>query len=76
MNNCKLVACNRSETFGESCKTLQAKEKSPLGVEGSSCGEEDWLGRSGEDCTPGEDESVEGLAANGKPLLRYLTTVY
>ena len=50
----------------------QAKEKSPLGGEGGSCGEEDCLGRSGEDCTPGEDESLEGLAANSKPLLRYL----
>ena len=50
----------------------QAKEKSPLGGEGGSCGEEDFLGRTGEDCTPGEDESVDGLAANGKPLLRYL----
>ena len=64
------------QQIGIICKTLQAKEKSPLGVEGSSCGEEDCLGRSGEDCTPGENESVEGLAANGKPLLRYLTTVY
>ena len=69
---------------GISCKTLQAKEKSPLGVEGSSCGEEDCLGRNGEDClgrsggedcTPGEEESVDGFAANGKPLLRYRTTV-
>ena len=60
---------------GISCKTVQAKEKSPLGVEGSSCGEEDCLGRNGEDCTPdGEEESVDGFAANGKPLLRYLTT--
>ena len=50
----------------------QAKEKSPLGGEGGSCGEEDGLGRSGEDYTPGENESVDGLAANGKPLLRYL----
>ena len=50
----------------------QAKEKSPLGGEGGSCGEEDCLGRTGEDCTPGENETVDGLAANGKPLLRYL----
>ena len=56
-------------------KPAQAKEKSPLGGEGDSSGKEDCLERSGEDFTPGENESVDGLAANGKPLLRYLKDV-
>ena len=55
---------------------VQAKEKSPLGGEGGSCGEGDCPVRTGEDCTPGENESVDGLAANGKPLLRYLNNVF